>query len=1282
MKKGGALLLVLFFLFQPVRAYDQHSTHPSLTYEMAQFFNQKNTDLNKFLLPKEIGWLKQGAVEEDEPARWINHFYDPVHNVGWSGKHLGQLSQEEGYKLGGDIAPRHSIASIDWVTNQQYQAAYGRQYGNQTWQKAIKSYIDGDKKSAFLALGHVLHLVEDATVPDHVRDDSHPGIEGDPGSPYENFSKIQTDVGELAVAEKLLNDNMEFKKLSSINQAIKDLAIYTNQNFVSEDTISNDEFLNPYINNLTIRLIDKKEYLYNESLDIYISKININNGLDNKKFTTSDILHVLPSYRDHLFPEAVLAGASVINLFFQEVEKYQKNPQALEDIVPDSYDSFAVAMQQFPKRTVIKACGISESTCKDIHNTAVAVAMSVQNSANNAIARLGSMAQKVKTVFGINIKAVSQSNAEISEQITPENSEIVSASVAKVLVAPIPNISRNTQASAVVAPPQKPIISDSAAPSSKTVIDFVSNNQPIAPAEVTQKPQSAVYGGGLQGVASLLLPLTGVNAGLVAESEIIETSSVATVSSTENNPAASVTATISSSTAVENSTATSSAPEIIVDNLSPDVPSIAVAVSSTNSGTRVITLASADILSEHIYFDLQFTTNTQNGIWENIVSSTTQTIIDFSGTRGQLYYFRARATDDTGNVSAWSSTSSAHGINWGGELVINEVAWAGTASEFSTNEWFELYNTTDADIDISNWKIFISGKQLSISKIMNKIVPAHGYYLFERISDNTVKEINADAIFSGSLNNSGEKIEIFRPDNEKTDEVDARAGWFGGDAVKYRSMERIDAHGMGNDPANWQSNQGFRENGRSSNGGPIYGSPKRANTGFINLNWDQDEDVRVLTKANNPYLLQYYTVPVGKKLIIEPGVVIKSYFNNSNLAIFGTLEVRGTSDDMVFLTSGKDTNLNSSINNTIVGVWATTTPVVYDWQGIWFKPGSTGVIENAQIRFAGRGFIVPPSSLPVSQAVRIDHADVVFDGVHFSDDGTVVMQSSFATTTISHSEFIGGERAFVSENSAVHIEDTVFRNFSHGYGPLYIKDKWPSLERITYTGNTINMPYLEGVTVIDNATMSENENYLVNVLTVSSTGHLSILPGVSVYVPLYGIINVYGSLEARGIANNMINFLPLDQSSNWGNIRFYNSTSTLEYVTLKQGNRLNGRPESVNGTIIANDSHLFIGNMQMLDSESNSIQSNNSVISIVDSEVSDTVKHNNTIGIKAMAGAVNFNNVRFANVAVGLQSDALDISHLILDIQNMSSSSFNNVDYFWQPLNLWAFPVLISPEHL
>ncbi|MBI2037833.1 MAG: hypothetical protein HYT15_02780 [Candidatus Magasanikbacteria bacterium] len=53
----------------------------------------------------------------------------------------------------------------------------------------------------------------------------------------------------------------------------------------------------------------------------------------------------------------------------------------------------------------------------------------------------------------------------------------------------------------------------------------------------------------------------------------------------------------------------------------------------------------------------------------------------------------------------------------------------------------------------------------------------------------------------------------------------------------------------------------------------------------------------------------------------------------------------------------------------------------------------------------------------------------------------------------------------------------------------------------------------------------------------------------------------------------------------------------------------------------------------------------------------------------------NLNNVNFSNVSIGLESGSSDVPGLMVDLQNMSSSSFNNVDYFWQPLNLWSFPV-------
>ena len=48
-------------------------------------------------------------------------------------------------------------------------------------------------KKRLITPGYILHLVEDATVPDHTRNDTHAHelekVTGDYGSPYEEFSK-------------------------------------------------------------------------------------------------------------------------------------------------------------------------------------------------------------------------------------------------------------------------------------------------------------------------------------------------------------------------------------------------------------------------------------------------------------------------------------------------------------------------------------------------------------------------------------------------------------------------------------------------------------------------------------------------------------------------------------------------------------------------------------------------------------------------------------------------------------------------------------------------------------------------------------------------------------------------------------------------------------------------------------------------------------------------------------------------------------------------------------
>ncbi len=350
------LLLSVVFVINAVLAYSPFYTHPDLAEQMAEFYGAKDPD--SVLSVREIGWIREGAVREDTPPRWINHFYDPVHKIGWTGKHYGDLSEEAGYASGADMAPKPAIASVDWAENQEYQSAYGRQYGNQTWRKAIKSYLDGDEKGAFLALGHVLHLIGDLGVPAHTRNDSHPGISGDPGSPYEDYAKEYTNANGLKIAAGLAKENNPMPKFGNLAAAFDYLAGYSNKNFFSEDTIGNEEFSEPNINELKIIFqkgdngIIKRYLIWN---NVYLSLIISENIFTGERiFTIDDRNFVLPSYRENLFPQVVLTGAGVIDLFFREVAKYKNNPDLLGDIAPNSNEPLSRFIKHSPKLIVLK----------------------------------------------------------------------------------------------------------------------------------------------------------------------------------------------------------------------------------------------------------------------------------------------------------------------------------------------------------------------------------------------------------------------------------------------------------------------------------------------------------------------------------------------------------------------------------------------------------------------------------------------------------------------------------------------------------------------------------------------------------------------------------------------------------------------------------------------------------------------------------------------------------------------------------------------------------------
>ncbi len=106
-----------------VFAYDTNVAHPNIAVLAAKLYNQNS---NEKLTDQEIDWIREGAMNEDTPTRWMNHFYDPVYQQGLKNAFL---------------------SAKDWA--QSPSAQRGFSLGDKSWQRALNDYQKGNKEMAF-----------------------------------------------------------------------------------------------------------------------------------------------------------------------------------------------------------------------------------------------------------------------------------------------------------------------------------------------------------------------------------------------------------------------------------------------------------------------------------------------------------------------------------------------------------------------------------------------------------------------------------------------------------------------------------------------------------------------------------------------------------------------------------------------------------------------------------------------------------------------------------------------------------------------------------------------------------------------------------------------------------------------------------------------------------------------------------------------------------------------------------------------------------------------------
>lgn len=182
MKRQAVVLTALFFwtfTVGSVSAYDL-STHRALTRKAVSVSaldtRLKNLGFADSGATKLLGvpaedWVRDGSAFEDQPAkRVVNHFHNPMKP--WNLAGLTILGDQLGQ------------SSVLWQQNPDQDGLLGLNGGTWSWPKARQLFITAltssaaaDREAAFAktfrALGQLMHLVQDASVPAHARNDPH-----------------------------------------------------------------------------------------------------------------------------------------------------------------------------------------------------------------------------------------------------------------------------------------------------------------------------------------------------------------------------------------------------------------------------------------------------------------------------------------------------------------------------------------------------------------------------------------------------------------------------------------------------------------------------------------------------------------------------------------------------------------------------------------------------------------------------------------------------------------------------------------------------------------------------------------------------------------------------------------------------------------------------------------------------------------------------------------------------------------------------------------------------
>ncbi len=293
-------------------------------------------------------WIKHGGFSADVPEvpASLRHFYDPTRPEGE--RYLTDQVNSKLFASAQSFMKNPHTDGVEWALGEK--GNFGVLEHVYTWENG-KKYMAGALEQpdvakrkemmakAWRSLGETLHMIADNGCPAHVRNDGHPSLPlpifsyfGNP-DPYEEIMAVSSSAAyDGGPVDKDLMESFRYAK--KVSEIAHELAVFTNTNFFSNETISGTDWKGN-----SIKPLAHPDYVY-DSPKLSASSYNKDHyyyrkiaGTDVKMCTDMQFFKGYAIYRTDpyidqecvesqakvLFPAIKEAGINVMKLFIPDL---------------------------------------------------------------------------------------------------------------------------------------------------------------------------------------------------------------------------------------------------------------------------------------------------------------------------------------------------------------------------------------------------------------------------------------------------------------------------------------------------------------------------------------------------------------------------------------------------------------------------------------------------------------------------------------------------------------------------------------------------------------------------------------------------------------------------------------------------------------------------------------------------------------------------------------------------------------------------------------------------